>query len=196
MTETDPRPVYAAATAWASALMSSVTPVHLTERTPCPDFDVMTLSGHLSGTAQRVVALAEGTDINSISMSKRFHDVAVYRDNVRSACALWSDDALLEAPLTVPWGVVPGAAALWGFVNETLVHGWDLAVATGQESEAPSGLAEAALPMAQIFITDELRGAGAPFGTAVPSRPGAAATEVLANWNGRRSANWVTIARS
>ena len=46
--------------------------------------------------------------------------------------AVWADDARLDALVTVPWGRVPGRAAVWGYMREALVHGWDLAVATGQ----------------------------------------------------------------
>lgn len=192
MSAGDPRPIYAAATEWVSGLMAAVPSSHLDAPTPCPDFDVIALSGHLRGTALRAVALADGTNVLTVSMTDRIHDADFYRATVQSACELWSDDALLDTPVTAPWGVVPGAGALWGFVNETLVHGWDLAVATGQDPEAPPGLAEAMLPVAHGFIGEEMRGPGAPFAAAVPGRAGAGPTEILANWNGRGSADWVT----
>ena len=41
--------------------------------------------------------------------------------------AVWADDAVLDELVTVPWGRVPGRAAVWGYIREALVHGWDLA---------------------------------------------------------------------
>ena len=85
----------------------------------------------------------------------------------------------------MPWGSVPGAGAIWGYLNETLVHGWDLAVATGQPSEADPDLAGAALAAAQRFIPAGPRGPEVPFGDAVSPAPDAGPTEQLANWSGR-----------
>lgn len=190
MNASDPRPLYAASTAWVGRLLTAVTPEQLDRPTPCSEFDVLALSGHLIGTAGRAVALADGTDIFSVSTTDRIYDPAVYIAKTTAAQQLWSDDALLDTPVTVPWGVVPGRGALWAYINETLVHGWDLAVATGQDPEAPAGLSETVLPVAATFLGADIRD-DAPFDAVVPSRAGAGPTEMLANWSGRRSASWV-----
>ncbi len=44
---------------------------------------------------------------------------------------------------------------------ETLVHGWDLASATGQTLELPDDLSEAALTASQRICSDRAREAGA-----------------------------------
>lgn len=195
MNAPDPRPVYAAATEWVTSLLQAVAPDQLDNPTPCTEFDVLALSGHLLGTAGRAAALGAGTDIFAVSVTDRLHEPAEYAATTRRARELWSDDAKLDAPVTVPWGTVPGSGALWGYVNETLVHGWDLAVATGQDAEAPAGLAEATLPIAQMFIGADIREIGdVPFGEVVTSRSDAGPTEVLANWSGRTSAEWVRVA--
>jgi len=51
-------------------------------------------------------------------------------------------------------------AASINFVD-VLVHGWDLARATGQDVELPPHLAEPALQFSRGLVNDELRGAGA-----------------------------------
>jgi uncharacterized protein (TIGR03086 family) len=98
--------------------------------------------------------------------------------------AVWADDSVLDAVVTVPWGRVPGRAAVWGYVREALVHGWDLAVATGQDGEAAPATAEAVLVVTQRVMPAEPRGGPIPFAGPVDPRPEAGPTERLANWCG------------
>ena len=187
----DPRPYYTAATQWVGDLLAHVRDDQLDSPTPCDDFDVRMLARHLNGTAHRAVALAAGDDVFAIPSIDEHHDAATYTNATDQAVALWSDDAKLVAPVRVPWGEVPGAGALWGYVNETLVHGWDLAVATGQNAETEPALAETTLAVARQFIPAEIRADDeVPFDAVVEPRPEAGATERLANWSGRESAPW------
>ena len=193
---TDPRPVYAAATSWTASLMKRVSTDQLQNRTPCTELDVQALCGHLIGTARRAEGLAAGADIVTIDGFPAVHDARRYTDTVAHAIELWSDDAKLGAMVTVPWGTVPGAGALWGYVNETLVHGWDLAVAIGADPEADPEIVAPAHGVARQFISADIRADDAvPFGPVVEPRDGAGLTEQLANWSGRRSENWVGLAR-
>ena len=190
----DPRPVYAAATAWTTGIMRTVTDDQLGNPTPCTEFDVRALCAHLIGTARRAEGLAAGADIFAINPYPDIYDVQTYADTVAHAIELWSDDARLSAMVTVPWGTVPGAGALWGYVNETLVHGWDLAVAIGADAEAGPAIVAPALAVAQQFISADIRDDDdVPFGPVVESRPDAGLTEQLANWSGRESRSWVGV---
>ncbi len=182
----DPRPHYIAATRWVTNLMDGVPADRLHAPTPCTEFDVSALMGHLIGTARRSRALSRGEDIFAVAMSSDHPSAAEYASVVAEAVDSWSDDARLTALVRVPWGEVPGAGALWGYVNETLVHGWDLAVATGQPAEVETAAAEAAITVARQFIPAEIRADDdVPFGPVVEPRPDAGATERLANWSGR-----------
>ncbi|MFT4393817.1 TIGR03086 family metal-binding protein [Gordonia lacunae] len=188
----DPRPPFRAATAWVTGLLAAIADDQLGAPTPCDEFDVRTLSAHVVATAQRALALAEGADVRTMPTIAEQYDAATYAALVESAHESWADDASLSRTVRVPWGEVPGAAALWGYVNETLVHGWDLAVSTGQPAEADPEIAEATLAVAQQFIPRAIRtDPNVPFGVVVEPRPGAGPTERLANWTGRQSVGWM-----
>jgi uncharacterized protein (TIGR03086 family) len=68
------------------------------------------------------------------------------------ATAAWADDAKLDTLVEVPWGKVPGRFALAGYIQEILAHGWDLARATGQETERDPELATWALAAAKRIL--------------------------------------------
>ncbi len=72
-----------------------------------------------------------------------------------------------------------------GHLNETLVHGHDLARATGQDAEAPARVAGPALAMAARVLPGDHRGEGIPFDPPVTPAVDAGPTERLANWSGR-----------
>lgn len=187
---TDPRPLYRGALAWVTAMMGEVRPHQLTNPTPCDEFDVATLMGHLVATVERARVIGEGGDPASVPLVATGVGVdgewsSAYRTAGEKMWAVWDDDGLLTATVTAPWGQVPGHAAVWAYLNETLVHGWDLAVATAQPTEADPALAEAALVVARRAIPASLRGGRVPFGAVVEPTEGAGPTERLANWSGR-----------
>lgn len=186
---TDPRPLYREALAWVTALMAEVRPDQLTDPTPCDEFDVATLMGHLVATVDRARVIGEGGDPATVPLvaTAAVDDEwsAAYRIASETMWVVWGDDALLDATVTAPWGRVPGRAAIWGYLNETLVHGWDLATATGQPAETDPALAESALAVARRAIPESPRGGQVPFGAVVESAEGAGPTERLANWSGR-----------
>lgn len=193
-TTTDPRPYYDRALLWVRDLMADVRPDQLGDATPCPEFDVRTLLGHLLATVDRARVIGEGRDpFSTPTIVTGVPDdgwVDALHEASERMWAVWSDDTRLDAPVTVPWGTVPGRAALWGYLGEAVVHGWDLALATGQDSEAEPDLALAALAGARDKIPTDRR--GIPFDPAVEPAPDAGPTEQLANWSGRQSRHAAT----
>ena len=185
---TDPRPHYRTALAWVGELAARVPAGRLGDPTPCSDWDVRTLLGHLVATVDRARVIGEGGA--PFSVPSIVADVpdggwpAALVAAQRRTAAVWADDARLDADVTVPWGRVPGRAALLGYVREALVHGWDLAVATGQGPEADPATAAAVLAEVRTALPAEPRGGPIPFAAPVPPRPGAGPTEQLANWCG------------
>jgi hypothetical protein len=64
------------------------------------------------------------------------------------------------------------------------VHGWDLAVASGQDAEADPASATAVLVETRQVLPAEPRGGPIPFAAPVEPQHGAGPTEQLANWCG------------
>lgn len=187
----DLRPQLAASQEWVATLIDGVTPHHLDASTPCDDWTVGELIQHLMAVEARVEGLPKLGSIDDLprSLPLPARDLSgAFRAAASEALRAWADDALLSKTVNPPWGAVPGAAAIGGYVNEHLAHGWDLAVATGQDPEADPRLAEAVLAMAQHAIPDVDRGsAHMPFGAVVEPTAEAGPTERLANWLGRVS---------
>lgn len=187
---TDPRPVYQAAQDWAAELLVGIGAQQWGGPTPCPEFTVRELSGHLIATLDRARVIAEGGDFGA--QPRVISDVpdealaAAFGARLSGLRAAWTD-AALAADVTVPPGVVvSGDAAVWKYANEILVHGWDLAVATGQQVEAPADVAQPVLDRAAGIIAADTRGGFIPFEPPVEPSADAGPTEQLANWNGHR----------
>ena len=185
---TDPRPLYADALRWVAGLVARTDGFE--QPTPCAEYDVRALLGHILATVLRARVVGEGGDVSAEPVVVTGVPDDGWSDAVAAATekmqAVWADDTLLDRPSTVPWGTVPGRGAVWGYLNEALVHGWDLAVATGQVAEADPAIAEAALAAVQRFLPADMRGEGIPFNPVVEPALGAGPTERLANWSGDR----------
>lgn len=183
----DPRPLYRGALNWVSALLEATELGALNDPTPCSEFSVRELAGHLVATVRRARVIGEGGDVRAqpqvIDGIEDFS--AAYRAEIDQLWTVWDNDDLLNKTVNPPWGACPGFAAIMGYTNETLVHGWDLAVATGQPSEAPADLVEPVLAMAtQMIPADPRGGTAVPFAEVVTSAADAGPTERLANWSG------------
>lgn len=188
--QTDPRPKYRRALYWVTSLLDDVRPDQLDAPTPCDEFDVRTLAGHLVATVDRARVIGEGGEVFSVPhvVTGVAHDEwpVAYRAAIEKMWPIWEPDSMLQHQVSAPWGAIPGSAAIWGYLNETLVHGWDLAVATGQPAEADPEVAGAVLAIAELIIPDQPRGGQVPFAMPVEPATDAGPTERLANWSGHQ----------
>lgn len=183
----DLRPALARAQAWVVELIAGVRPDQWDAPTPCADWSVRDLVGHLVAVEGRIAAQPTGS-VDHLQGAVDVPDadpVGAFADAAATAREAWDDDALLGLIVERPYGQVPGWVAIADFAREHVIHGWDLATATGQDPEALADLAESMLPAAQQFLPAEMRGPGIPFEPVVDSAADAGPTERLANWFGR-----------
>ncbi len=104
----------------------------------------------------------------------------------RSAAALQAAAArpgVLERSQATPVGVATGAERLQWRIVDLLVHGWDLAQATGVAAGLPDDLAEQALTLARAQLPSQPR--AGRFADPQPIRDNAPAIDRLAAFTGR-----------
>ena len=121
--------------------------------TPCTDWDVRTLLNHLIlWTSYSLEARAQGGSVSQELMDRDFADepgfAAGYRAQLDRALAAWADPAAWERGLSVMGTDTPAADVAALNIAEMVLHGWDLAAATGQRytvSDAAAAAAAAAV---------------------------------------------------
>ena len=172
-------------------VVAGLSPEQAGRPTPCTEYDLENLVGHVLTGIRRAARVAVGGDPFGEAPIEVPVGGRTWGDQVRgeaaAAVAAWTA-ADLEVIVAVPWGQVPGWAALAGYVQESTVHAWDLAVASrGRVVDLgldPS-LAELSIGIARQAIPDEARGEGQPFGLEQPAPKGADAYTRLAAVTGR-----------
>jgi uncharacterized protein (TIGR03086 family) len=150
----------------------------LDDTTPCDQWDVRTLLDHMIDTQNFFSAMARGEDP---AMPGPKPPSVVGDDPVEAY-----DQARQE---TLRAHGEPGALDKTGpllgiAVCDQLIHGWDLAKATGQDATMPDDLAQAALTILGGQLTDDRR--GNLFKPAVDVADDAPAQAKLLAYTGRR----------
>jgi uncharacterized protein (TIGR03086 family) len=155
-------------------LVAGVRDEQLPDPTPCPDFDVAALVAHIDGFAQAFTAAAR-KDLGELTSSAPGEppaladgwrgDVAVHLDQL--ADAFGADEAW--EGMTQAGGVdLPGAVAAGVALDELVVHGWDLARATGQPFDVDDADVVRVEAMVQQFRAGSDGEIPGLFGPAVP----------------------------
>jgi uncharacterized protein (TIGR03086 family) len=136
LTKHDPRELFARGVAVATTAIATVHSDQLGLPTPCDDFDVRALLGHLLGVVDRAAAIGRGEDAMAVPAAATSANDAwpeAWADAVAAVDDAWRDDAVLGRIVVLPWATLPAGAALLGYLNEVVVHTWDLAQATDQQ---------------------------------------------------------------
>ncbi|MFI2608729.1 TIGR03086 family metal-binding protein [Kitasatospora sp. NPDC018619] len=185
----DARPQYRTALDQLEKLFATVTPADLGRPTPCTEFTLRQLLNHVVGGIHRFAYMGEGgLSQDTVAAVEDPSDTgwpaALGRARARVTAA-WAQDAKLGRPTGAPWGEVPGAVAVGGYLMELVTHSWDIARSLDTGFVLDDGLAAAALGIAEIVLPAGQRGPDVPFG---PVREVAADADVhtrLAAWMGR-----------
>jgi uncharacterized protein (TIGR03086 family) len=161
-----------------------------TEATPCPDWDVRALVGHLiTGNERFVVRLAgdqPGPPTDRSDASTR-DLVDTYDNSNVEVLEAFQQPAAMQRVSEWPIGPLQGTDALGLKITETLVHGWDLQQALGTTIDFdPATIAEA-YTWSEPMLTRIPEGRN-PFGTPQPCPEDAPPLDRLAALLGRQLA--------
>ena len=162
-------------------VVAGIRPDQLEAPTPCADFTVRGVLEHMLTGATAFAAAYRGSEPTEPDLSD---PLASFGDVLGDLVAAISAPGALDQTVQAPFGAVPGDTFARFVVLDGLVHGWDMAVATGQPYDPPDELVAAVDAFARQTL-DPLRD-GQTFAAAVEPAPNASPVERLAHYTGRR----------
>jgi uncharacterized protein (TIGR03086 family) len=133
----------------------------LGDKTPCTEWDVRTLIEHIVGGYQMfVTALGQPQPVAAepIDSAATATDLAdLHRTAGEAAISAFGTPDALHRTVTLPIGDVPGGMALRLALTDAVIHGWDLASATGQDTSIDEELAATLLTVAEQVVGPQTR---------------------------------------
>jgi len=175
------------------SVVGAVTPGQFDQPTPCPGFDVAALRQHILGWLTHFALALNDPDGRTTRPDPAAFEapadaeqaaavVAAARDQIATAVA----SGVAEQPVLMVEASMPGEGVLTMALWEYLMHGHDLAAATGQPWTPPEQAAQTALGFAGGMLTDQYRGPDKDFGPVVPVPEDAPALDRLLGFSGRQ----------
>ena len=146
--ETGPALMAAAAAEATRVVTGAAETAALGQQTPCPDWDLRALLNHtILWTAYSAERRAHGESVAEDLMSKDFTAepgyAEAYQAQISRAVRAWSDPEAWAGDRNVMGSAMPAADIAAMLIMEMVLHGWDIARATGQEYHADEALAQA-----------------------------------------------------
>ena len=174
--ESDILGLYERASGWTLGIVNGAA-AELDAATPCDDWDARTLMNHMLDTQRYFVGAARGEDVSPPAPTPPKllgnDPVADFTDARRETLETFREPGVIAKT---------GPALGIAFADQ-LLHGWDLARATGQESTMPAGLPEAAYATIHGRFTEAQR--KGVFKPEIEIGPDASAQDRLLAYTGR-----------
>jgi uncharacterized protein (TIGR03086 family) len=177
----DPLQQFGALAPTLGTVVAGLTPEQLDTPTLATDFTVRGVLEHMIGGATVFAAAFRGEDAADPELGD---PLASLGEALGDLVAAVSTPGALDRTIAAPFGDVPGETFARFVVLDGLVHGWDLATATGQPYEPPVELVAAVQAFADEAL-DPLRD-GDTFAAAAEPPSGATPIEQLVATTGRR----------
>ena len=174
------------AIATTRGVLANVSRDQLDDATPCASWKVRDLINHIVG-GQYFFAGGVRGELPSGDTDWAAGDfLADFDTGARQCVDAFNSDGAMDKMLTLPFGQMPGSAFIGLASTDTFTHGWDLARATGQDTDLAPQLATGLLAGARVAIPPELRSEdGAVFGLEQTAPADASNADQLAAFLGR-----------
>ena len=193
--EAMPNPVelYQKATSGVSKMISGIKQDQISAQTPCSEWKVNDLINHLIGGAGHLKASLAGSSGqanpgggSSPSVESDIAKLgASYKALVAEVLQEASKPSTLEAKVPTPAGEMSGDQFIGILFLDNLVHTWDLAKATGQDTNLDPALTEVCYNMFVPGLVDMGREHGA-FGPVVQVPASASTQDKMLGYMGRQ----------
>ena len=177
----EPRVVLERVLSSTEAVVGAVDPDSLERPTPCREWDVRALLNHLLGQMWTFVGRLSGTEPPHSAAPGALPDVDLVGDDP-SAAYRQPARAVLEAAGD-PGAEERAGFAFGAYTTDVLVHGWDVAQATGQDVNVDDDVAQWCLDFVRQGLTGDNRSSA--FGPEQPVPPDASVMDELAAFTGR-----------
>lgn len=169
------------AAALTDGVIANIRPEQLGDATPCTEWTVRDLLEHVIGTQYGFAEwVAEGARSDrGYTLPEDY--LTAYREGVREVTAAFAAPETAGRTYRTPIGEGPGTLLVELLFNDTFVHAWDLARATGQPTDFPEDL----VASSRAAIGQAPRVEGGPFAPAQPEPENGTAADRLAALAGR-----------
>jgi uncharacterized protein (TIGR03086 family) len=141
----------------AGKVIAGVQPGQLDDPTPCSEWTVRDLLGHMVGVVAGIGAAASGAGRDGAPFELSSDPAAQFRAAADANLAAWQAPGVMEKVIDGGPGPMPGQVLAGINLLDTATHTWDLATATGQAAALPDDVASAALGAARQIISPEIR---------------------------------------
>jgi uncharacterized protein (TIGR03086 family) len=180
------------ATRTLARLVGRVSDHQLTAPTPCRDTSLGDLLDHVDGLSLAFTAAASKTPLEGGSHAPSADGSRLgpewrqrIPDRLAALAQAWRDPDAWTGTTQAGGIDLPGEVAGLVAIDEVVVHGWDIAVATGQDFACSDELLDAAYAFVQASVAENPQGTPGLFGPPVPVSEDASLLDRLVGLTGR-----------
>jgi uncharacterized protein (TIGR03086 family) len=172
-------------------VLANVKAEQMGDPTPCASWKVKDVVNHMVAGSQWFGKTMDAGDSQDDGLDHDFSSdtdyLATFDQGAQLSVAAFGKPGALEKNVKLPFGEFVGAAFMGLATTDTFMHAWDLAKATGQDTNLNPPLAAQILEGAKASIPDQFRGEDTkmPFGPEQQAPDGATPADQLAAFLGR-----------
>jgi uncharacterized protein (TIGR03086 family) len=169
-------------------VLAGVSNSQLEDSTPCAKWNVADLINHIVGSQFYFASALSGEIADGEEPNFSDGDyLATFDVGSNLLLEAFQGEGVMDQMVTLPFGELPGSSFVGLAANDTFTHGWDLAKATGQNTDLSPELAEQLLAGSKMNLPPSLRNdEGHPFGFEKTAPSGASGADQLAAFLGRQ----------